>query len=58
MDGGDGFSSVEASNYHRLLHRNHLLFVDLSDTAGMALQGVLQSTARLNTHTHTIIDTV
>lgn len=59
MDGGHGFSCVEVSDYHRLLQRNHLLFVDLSDAAGMSLQSVLQSTARLHTHTHTnIIDTV
>lgn len=44
---------VDAGIYHGLLHRNNLLSVDLSDTAGMTLQGVLQSTARLHTHTHT-----
>lgn len=48
-DVGNYFSSVEVSNYHRLLHWNHLLSVDLSDTAGVSFQGVLQSAARLHT---------
>lgn len=49
VDVGTYLSSVEVSNYHRLLHWNHLLSVDLSDTAGVSFQGVLQSTARLHT---------
>lgn len=49
VDVGSYFSSVEVSNYHRLLHRNHLLSVDLSDTAGVSFQGVLQGAARLHT---------
>lgn len=49
VDVGNYFSCVEVSNYHRLLHWNHLVSVDLSDTAGVSFQGVLQSTARLHT---------
>lgn len=49
MDVGTYFSSEEVSNYHCLLHWNHLLSVDLSDTAGVSFQGVLQSAARLHT---------
>lgn len=50
VDVGNYFSSVEVSNYHGLLHWNHLLSVDLSDAAGVSFQGVLQSAARLHTH--------
>lgn len=49
VDVGNRFSSVEVSNYHLSLHWKHLVSVDLSDTAGVSFQGVLQSAARLRT---------
>jgi len=33
--------------YHSLLHWHHLIFVDLSDTAGMTLERILKSPTSL-----------